>query len=69
MDNLLEAAIYGEKDELRGVTENVIVGQPIKLGTGAVELVMGSKYENRTTKRQGAKIGGTGDGKGKKRVN
>jgi DNA-directed RNA polymerase subunit A" len=41
VDNLLEAAIYGEKDELRGVTENVIVGQPIKLGTGAVELVMG----------------------------
>ena len=57
VDNLLEAAIYGEKDELRGVTENVIVGQPIKLGTGAVELVMG------------AKIGGTGDGKGKKRFN
>jgi DNA-directed RNA polymerase subunit A" len=39
VDNLLEAAIYGEKDELRGVTENVIVGQPIKLGTGAIELV------------------------------
>jgi len=40
VDNLLEAAIYGEKDELRGVTENVIVGQPIKLGTGAIELVV-----------------------------
>ena len=39
VDNLLEAAIYGEIDELKGVTENVIVGQPIKLGTGAVELV------------------------------
>jgi DNA-directed RNA polymerase subunit A" len=41
VDNLLEAAIHGETDELRGVTENVIVGQPIKLGTGAVELVAG----------------------------
>ena len=41
VDNLLEAAIYGEIDELKGVTENVIVGQPIKLGTGAVELVAG----------------------------
>jgi DNA-directed RNA polymerase subunit A" len=40
VDNLLEAAIYGEKDELRGVTENVIVGQPIRLGTGAIELVV-----------------------------
>ncbi len=39
VDNLLEAAIHGEVDELRGVTENVIVGQPIRLGTGAVELV------------------------------
>ncbi|MHC1610921.1 MAG: DNA-directed RNA polymerase subunit A'' [Candidatus Methanospirareceae archaeon] len=41
VDNLLEAAVHGETDELRGVTENVIVGQPIKLGTGAVELVVG----------------------------
>jgi DNA-directed RNA polymerase subunit A" len=39
VDNLLEAAIHGETDELRGVTENVIVGQPIKLGTGAIELL------------------------------
>jgi len=39
VDNLLEAAIHGETDELKGVTENVIVGQPIKLGTGAIELV------------------------------
>ena len=39
VDNLLEAATHGETDELKGVTENVIVGQPIKLGTGAIELV------------------------------
>jgi len=39
VDNLLEAAMYGETDKLKGVTESVIVGQPIKLGTGAVELV------------------------------
>ncbi|MFZ2070087.1 MAG: DNA-directed RNA polymerase subunit A'' [Halobacteriota archaeon] len=39
VDNLLEAAIHGETDELKGVTENVIVGQPIRLGTGSVELV------------------------------
>ncbi len=41
VDNLLEAAIHGETEGLKGVTENVIVGQPIKLGTGAVELVAG----------------------------
>ena len=38
VDNLLEAAMHGETDALKGVTENVIVGQPIKLGTGAIEL-------------------------------
>ncbi len=37
--HLLRAAITGEVDELRGVAENIIVGQPITLGTGAVNLV------------------------------
>jgi DNA-directed RNA polymerase subunit A" len=40
VNHLLEAAMRGEIDELVGVTENVIVGQPIKLGTGDVELVV-----------------------------
>jgi len=39
VNNLLDASLYGYVDELNGVTENVIVGQPIKLGTGEVELV------------------------------
>jgi len=37
--HLLMAAITGETDELDGVAENVIVGQPVTLGTGAVNLV------------------------------
>jgi len=37
--HLLMAAIAGETDELDGVAENVIVGQPVTLGTGAVNLV------------------------------
>ncbi len=37
--HLLMAAISGEIDELDGVAENVIVGQPVTLGTGAVNLV------------------------------
>lgn len=45
MDTLLDAAIHGETDRLKGVTENVIVGQPIKLGTGSVELVAKSQGE------------------------
>ncbi len=38
--HLLDAAAHGEEDCLEGVTENVIVGQPIPLGTGIVELFM-----------------------------
>ncbi|MBN1786130.1 MAG: DNA-directed RNA polymerase subunit A'' [Candidatus Methanofastidiosa archaeon] len=38
--HLLEAAREGERDMLNGVTENVIVGQPIPLGTGIIDLVM-----------------------------
>jgi DNA-directed RNA polymerase subunit A" len=37
--HLLMAAITGEVDALDGVAENVIVGQPVTLGTGAVNLV------------------------------
>ena len=43
VDHLLGAARRGEVDELKGVAENVIVGQPIKLGTGSVELAIDVK--------------------------
>jgi DNA-directed RNA polymerase subunit A" len=42
VNHLLDAAIHGQIDDLNGVTENVIVGKPIKLGTGDVNLRMGS---------------------------
>jgi DNA-directed RNA polymerase subunit A' len=38
--NIIEAAIRGESDPLKGVTENVIVGQSIPIGTGLVDLYM-----------------------------
>jgi DNA-directed RNA polymerase subunit A" len=37
--HLLHAALTGETDDLDGVAENIIVGQPVTLGTGAVNLV------------------------------
>jgi len=40
VSHLLKAATRGEKDGLGGVAENIIVGQPVNLGTGAVELIM-----------------------------
>lgn len=45
--HLLHAALTGETDYLDGVAENIIVGQPVTLGTGAVNLVY-------TPKRKGA---------------
>jgi len=38
--HLLGAGIAGTKDPLRGITENVILGQLIPLGTGSVDLLM-----------------------------
>lgn len=39
VSHLLDSGMRGDVDELRGVTENVIVGQPIRLGTGNVKLI------------------------------
>ncbi|MFW6458800.1 MAG: DNA-directed RNA polymerase subunit A'' [Halodesulfurarchaeum sp.] len=40
VNHLLDAAVHGEVDDLDGVIENVIVGKPVKLGTGDVDLRM-----------------------------
>ena len=37
--HLLRAGMTGETDALEGVVENIIVGQPVTVGTGAVNLV------------------------------
>lgn len=49
VNHLLLASQRGESDELNGVAENIIVGQPVNLGTGAIELVMNT----RKTKQKG----------------
>ncbi|MFQ5980589.1 MAG: DNA-directed RNA polymerase subunit A'' [Candidatus Heimdallarchaeota archaeon] len=38
--HLLESSVRGEVDRLRGITENVIIGQVIPVGTGIVDLIM-----------------------------
>jgi len=40
IQHLVDAAIHGEIDPLKGVIENIIVGQSMPLGTGSVELFM-----------------------------
>jgi len=46
--HLLEGAARGEIDELKGITENVIVGQIIPLGTGIVELYMKPSFSKKS---------------------
>ena len=44
--HLLQAGLTGESDVLTGVAENIIVGQPVHLGTGAVSAI----YKPKKTK-------------------
>jgi len=43
INHLLEASVRGEIDRLLGVTENVIVGQIVPVGTGIVQMLMTMK--------------------------
>jgi len=45
VQKLVEAAIQGAEDPMIGVAENVLVGQPVPVGTGIVELYMSFKKE------------------------
>jgi len=47
--NIIEAAIKGESDPLKGVTENVIVGQSIPIGTGLVDLYMSAPQRGKSS--------------------
>ncbi|KAI8822770.1 hypothetical protein BJ741DRAFT_635196 [Chytriomyces cf. hyalinus JEL632] len=40
VDILLDAAVHGEKDGIRGVAESVLVGAVAKMGTGAVDILL-----------------------------
>jgi len=50
--HLLGAGIAGTKDPLRGITENVIIGQLIPLGTGSIDLLMNPHVPTIQTKKK-----------------
>jgi len=52
--HLLKAGVSGEVDPLEGVAENIIVGQPVTIGTGAVELI----YRPKAPRPEVAEAGG-----------
>jgi len=53
--HLLGAGIAGTRDPLRGITENVILGQLIPLGTGAIDLLMNPQIPTPPKKRKKSK--------------
>ncbi|MEM0198568.1 MAG: DNA-directed RNA polymerase subunit A'' [Fervidicoccaceae archaeon] len=55
--HLFEASTQGKTDELKGVTENVIVGQIIPVGTGMVELYINVGGTS-STKNENEKVSG-----------
>jgi len=38
--HLVQAAVMGEEDKLQGITESVIIGQTMPMGTGMIDLLM-----------------------------
>ncbi len=49
--HLINAAAFGQIDYMRGVTENILVGKQIPLGTGSVRLAIKNK-ENKESKKK-----------------
>lgn len=45
-DHLFEASYFGQEDEISGVSECIIMGKPMALGTGVLKLL--HKHTNRS---------------------
>lgn len=54
-DHLFEAAVAGKRDEIQGVSECIIMGKSIGLGTGAMEVFRPLNFDK-------ARVGGEGEG-------
>ena len=39
-DILLKAAVFGEMDDMAGVSANIIMGQPVPIGTGSIDILL-----------------------------
>lgn len=63
VDILFRAAMFSEKDPLRGVSENILLGQQCPLGTGSFSLVLDdAKLVNAIETLGGDVLGGVGGG-------
>ena len=46
-DHLFDAAYYGQRDAIRGVSECIIMGIPMNVGTGLMQLLHKHNYSNK----------------------
>ena len=51
-DQLIKAGIFSEKDNLKGVSSNIMMGQTIKSGTGLCNIMMDEDYLLKELKSQ-----------------
>ena len=61
VDVLMEAAMYSETDRVRGVSENIMLGQLAPLGTGEFELYLNDEMLKDAMVGDGDGYGGGGD--------
>jgi DNA-directed RNA polymerase III subunit RPC1 len=54
-DHLFEAAVSGKKDEIKGVSECIIMGQSVRLGTGSMSVYRPLPVEARAGDKDGEK--------------
>lgn len=52
LDHLFDAAIHSRQDEISGVSERIIMGVPIPLGTGLFQMLRKSTPDDRSTRSQ-----------------
>ncbi|CAK9439903.1 uncharacterized protein LODBEIA_P40030 [Lodderomyces beijingensis] len=51
-DHLFDAAFYMKQDKIEGVSECIILGQTMAIGTGAFKLVKSSNYDQKVLRRK-----------------
>lgn len=51
-DHLFDAAFFMKKDKIEGVSECIILGQTMRVGTGAFKLVKSSNYDEKVLKKK-----------------
>jgi len=58
VDVLLSSSLYSESDDLNGVTENIMMGQLGRLGTGMIDVLMDDEKLKEAIEHEGYGVGG-----------